>query len=255
MSLTCLMLQSTLGLIWPETLLPCTRSVPFTPMNSAPWATREEHSRCVARNILIHWKHSIDRVQCQTCVILWLCVCSMCWKSCWPSLSSSSKNRCTTPIPTATGSSTSRSLSVTHSICLRLHGVASGIPACSTFITMATSIPDYLATSISLPFLPCQDNYATTEVKQKAWGLSPTLTTFELFPQQLHGWLCPIIWVLLFLLFLQLKWVPVVTHKAQHTIEEPLPKRLFVCSIRKHNWHEAAAISITGLWAIMLFIL
>lgn len=56
-------------------------------------------------------------------------------------------------------------------------------------------------TSSSLPFPPCQDNYATTAVKQKAWGLSPTLKTFKLFPQQLQVWLCPIIWVLFWFCF------------------------------------------------------
>lgn len=81
-------------------------------------------------------------------------------------------------------------------------------------------------------------------MKQNAWGSSPTLTTLKLFPQQLQVWLCPLIWVLvcLVLLFLQPKRVPVAAHKAQRTIEQPLPKCVFVCLIIKLNWRGCSDI-------------
>lgn len=136
--------QSTLELTCPGTWRHCTRSVQHIQMNSGHWAMRKEPSRWETkhRGILPRWRVK-DVCFCffsNYLIYILFSLCSMCWKSCWPSQSSSSRSRLSMPCPTATGSTAP----LTPLILPSLRQVSSsrgrhrGDRACSTLIPVAT---------------------------------------------------------------------------------------------------------------------
>lgn len=82
------------------------------------------------------------------------------------------------------------------SVCLRLHGVANGTPACSTLIPMpAPTLP----ISSILPFPPphclCHENYANYSRKQNGWTPKSNTNDFIITRPDRSVWLLSVSWV------------------------------------------------------------